>query len=204
MGIDAVWQILSNPNVSFWLLVVGLWAVVFAVTVPGTGVPEVLAVACLGLAAVGLVRLPVTVGGLLLLTLAVVLMILEFQVHAHGTLLVFGMIAMGLGAIYLFRTETGSDAQLSWLTVVGAPLISTIGFGLLIRAGLAAQRRPVLQDPDRIVGKTGLTRTTVERDGTVYAGGEEWSATAEAPIPPQTEVVVLARDGLTLKVGRKS
>jgi membrane-bound serine protease (ClpP class) len=202
MGLDIIWQTLSNPNVSFWLLVLGLWAVVFAVSVPGTGLPETAAVICLGLAAVGLARLPVTVGGLLLLMLAVVLLILESQVHAHGVLLLFGMVALVLGAIFLFRTEAQTGARLSWLTIVGAPLISTAAFGFLIRKGLAAQRAPVLQDPDRIVGQRGLTRTLVAREGTVYAGGEEWSATAETAIPPETDVVVLAREGLTLKVAK--
>jgi len=200
MTLEIIWQTLSNPNVSFWLLVLGLWAVVFAVSVPGTGLPETVALVCLVLAGIGLVRLPVSIGGLLLLILAMVLLILEFQLHAHGTLLFFGMVAMGLGAIFLFRSDAGSDARLSWLTIVGAPLSSTAAFAFLIRKGLAAQRAPVLQNPDRVVGSRGVTRTEVGRAGTVYAGGEEWSASADALIPPQTEVVVLAREGLTLKV----
>lgn len=200
MGLELIWQTLSNPNVSFWLLVLGLWAVVFAVSVPGTGLPETVAVICLGLAAVGLAQLPVTIGGMLLLMLAVVLLILEFQVHAHGVLLFFGMAALALGALFLFRAGAPSEARLSWLTIVGAPLLSTAAFGFLIRKGLAAQRAPALQNPDQIVGKRGVTRTLVAREGTVYAGGEEWSATAETAIPPETEVVVLAREGLTLKV----
>jgi len=200
MGIDLIWQTLSNPNVAFWLLVLGLWAVVFAVSVPGTGLPEMVAVVCLGLAAVGLVRLPVAVGGLLLLILAMVLLILEFQMHAHGVLLLFGMAALALGAIFLFRTEVQPEARLSWWTIIGAPLVSSAAFGFLIRKGLAAQRAPVLQNPDWVVGQRGMTRTVVAHEGTVYAGGEEWSARAEAPIPAETEVVVLAREGLTLKV----
>jgi membrane-bound serine protease (ClpP class) len=199
---ENVWLLLTNPNVSFWLLVVGLWSVVFAITMPGTGVPETAAVVCLALAAVGLVQLPVTVVGLLLLGLAVVLYVLEFQAQAHGALLVSGAVVMVLGALFLFRTEARSEASLSWVSIVGAPLLSTLAFGFLIRQGLAAQRRPVLQNPDRIVGARGVTRTPVEREGTVYAGGEEWSATAETPIPPETEVIVLAREGLTLKVAR--
>jgi len=202
MGLEIIWQTLSNPNVAFWLLVLGLWAVVFAVSVPGTGLPETVAVVCLGLAALGLVRLPVAIGGLLLLILAVVLLILEFQMHAHGVLLLFGMVALALGAIFLFRPEAESEARLSWWTIVGAPLSSSAAFGFLIRKGLAAQRAPVLQNPDQIVGQRGVTRTLVAREGTVYAGGEDWSATADPAIPPETEVVVLAREGLTLKVAK--
>ncbi len=45
-----------------------------------------------------------------------------------------------------------------------------------------------------------MTRTDVERQGSVYVGGELWSATAEHRLLPETEVVVLERNGLILKV----
>lgn len=197
---QTLWLVLTNPNLSFLLLVVGLWSVVFAVTVPGTGLPEAAAVVCLALAAIGLVRLPVTVIGLGLIGLALVLFIAEFQVVSHGALLAAGAIALGFGALFLFRTEARSGAQLSWATIVGTPLVTTLLFAVVIRKGLAAQRAPALQDLRRLVGAMGVTRTPVAREGTVYVAGEEWSATAEPPIPSETDIVVLGRKGLVLRV----
>ena len=197
---QSVWSLLTNPNISFLLLVLGLWCVVLAVSLPGTGVPEVTGVISLVLGAIGLLQLPFNVIGLALIGLALVLFILEFQVNSHGALLLGGAIALALGALAVYRGGDSSSGTLSWITVVAAPLLSTIFFGLLIRKGLAAQRAPALQDLGQLIGQVGVTRTEVEREGSVYVGGELWSATAEHAIPAETDVVVLERRGLVLKV----
>jgi membrane-bound serine protease (ClpP class) len=195
-----LWLLLTNPNIAFLLLVVGLWSVVFAVSLPGTGLPEAAAAVCLALAALGLFRLPVNLAGLLLLGLALALFILEFQAQAHGMLLLAGGVAMALGALFLFRDDAPSPAQVSWVTIVAAPLVSTAFFGYLIRKGLAAQRAPAFQDLRRLIGASGVARTAIGREGTVYVAGEEWSATAAEPIPAGAAVTVVERRGLTLVV----
>ena len=197
---DSAWQLLTNPNIAYMFLVLGLWATVLAVTVPGTGLPEGAAVIILALAAVGLLQLPVSVVGLGFIALAMGLFIAEVRFPAHGALLVSGALAMGVGGLLLFRVEDRSTAHLSWWTIVGAPLLTTGMFSLLIRQGLRAQKLPVLQDLRRLVGAVGVTRTEVARAGTIYVAGEDWSATADAKIPAGTDVVVLGRQGLILKV----
>ena len=198
---NLVYQLLTNPNIAFLLLVLGLWSAVFAIFVPGTGLPEASAVLCLALAAVGLVALPVNLLGLLLIALSMALAVVELKAQTHGVLLLTGAFVMGLGALLLFREEGAVPTErISWLTVISVPVITSVLFGFLITKGLAAQRAPALQDLRRIIGARGVTRTPVLREGTVYVSGEEWSATAEAPIPPNTDVVVTERDGLTLKV----
>jgi membrane-bound serine protease (ClpP class) len=196
---QAIWLLLTNPNISFLLLVLGLWCAVLAVSVPGTGVPEGAAVVSLALAAVGLLQLPFSLVGVLLLGLALVLFIFEFQVNAHGALVVAGGVALALGALATYGDDR-SGASLSWVTVVAAPAVSSLFFLFLIRKGLAAQRAPALQDLHRLIGLVGVTRTPVAREGSVYVGGELWSATAEQLIPPETAVVVVDRSGLVLKV----
>ena len=62
----------------------------------------------------------------------------------------------------------------------------------------------MLQDLHRLIGARGITRTEVGRQGTVYVGGEDWSATSESKIPPDTDVVVVERSGLRLKVAPAS
>jgi membrane-bound serine protease (ClpP class) len=197
---QAIWLLLTNPNISFLLLVLGLWCAVLAVSVPGTGVPEAAAVVSLALAAVGLLQLPFSLVGVLLLGLALVLFVFEFQVNAHGALVAAGGVALALGALATYGGVNRSGASLSWVTVVAAPLASSLFFLFLIRKGLAAQRAPALQDLHRLIGLVGVTRTPVARQGSVYVGGELWSATAEQPIPPETAVVVVDRSGLVLKV----
>lgn len=46
---QGLWSLLTNPNVIYILLIVGLWAATAALYVPGTGLLEVAAAMCLAL-----------------------------------------------------------------------------------------------------------------------------------------------------------
>lgn len=197
---DVLWQLLTNPNIAFTLLVLGLWMAVLAVSAPGSGLPETAAVIFLALAAVGLLNLPVSAVGLGLIVLSMILFFAEVRFYSHGALMLAGAVVMGVGGLLLFPSTDRSPDQLSWFTIVAAPVLTTVLFGFLIRTGLAAQKAPPAQDLHRLVGARGVSRTEVGRAGTVYVAGEEWSATADSRIPPDTDVVVLARNGLRLKV----
>jgi membrane-bound serine protease (ClpP class) len=191
--------VLTTPTVAYILLAAGIWALVFAVSIPGTGFPEATAVICLALAALGLTQLPVNLAGLALIGLSLVLFVLEFRLTAHGALLGAGTLAFAIGSLLLFRTR-GADAALSWFTVLLVTSASTLGFGFLLTKGLAAQRMPPAQDPGRVVGSQGVAHTDVNGQGAVYVAGELWSAQSDTRIPAGSPVVVVRRDGLHLKV----
>ena len=176
-----------------------------AVSIPGTGLPEAGAVVCLALAAVGLTHLEVNLAGLGLMGLALILYVLEFRFTAHGAFLAGGTLALGVGSLLLFRVNDVAQAALSWVTVLLATFTSTAGFAFILTKGLAAQRLPPAQDPGRVVGSTGVAKTDVNGQGTVYVAGELWSAAAaNGAIPAGSRVVVVARDGLHLKVAKMS
>jgi len=199
---EALWALLTNPNVAYLLLVVGMWSLVLAVSIPGTGFPEAVAVISLVLAGIGLTQLPVNLVGLGLIGLALILFIVEFRLTAHGALLLAGAIALGIGSLLLFRETNPVQASLSWVMVAFVTLLSTAAFGFIIFKGLAVRRLPPAQDLSRVVGASGVTRTEVNDQGAVYVSGELWSASADDKIPAGSQVVVIAREGLRLKVAR--
>jgi len=201
---NSLWSLLTDPTVAYLLLVIGVWAVVMAASMPGTGIPEGVAVIALALAAVGLTQLPVNIAGLALIGLAVVLFVLEFRLMAHGALLAGGTIVLGVGSLLLFRIESGAQAALSWVTVLLVTLTSTAVFAFIVVKGLAAQRLPPAQDLGRVVGRQGVAQTDVNgvQAGAVYVAGELWSASADDKIPAGSPIVVVAREGLRLKVAK--
>ena len=201
---DSLWNLLINPNVAYLLLIAGVWCVVMAVSIPGTGLPEGAAVICLALAAVGLIHLQASLAGLGLIGLAVILFLLEFRFTAHGAFLAGGTIAMLVGSLLLFRTGGSAETALSWVTVVIVTLLSTGAFAAFVYKGLGAQTLPPVNNPNRVVGMRGVTRTEVYGSGTVYAAGEEWSAYADEKISAGSSVTVLAREGLKIKVAQVS
>ncbi|MFN3706435.1 MAG: hypothetical protein ACK4WM_10640 [Thermoflexales bacterium] len=66
---------MTQPDVAYALLVIGLLMVVLALAVPGTGAVEAVAVVCLTLAVVGLSRSPVNIAGIVLIVAGVVVLL---------------------------------------------------------------------------------------------------------------------------------
>lgn len=75
-------SLLTDPNVVYVLLIIGLWAAAAAVYVPGTGLLEVAAFICLALAIAGLIQLPVNVVGVMLIVVAGILFVIDLQVQS--------------------------------------------------------------------------------------------------------------------------
>lgn len=201
---DSLWSLLTNPNVAYLLLLVGLWAAVTAYVVPGTSLPEATAVIFLTLAAIGLARLPVNLAALALVGLSLVLFLLEAKLGTHGAFLLAGAIAFFAGSLLLFHPgQDGATVQVSRWLIAGAGLGMIGFFGFALNRVLASRKAPPVHNLDGVVGATGEARTPVNGFGSVYVGGELWSARADEAIAAGEKVVVVQRDGLTLKVSRK-
>ena len=93
------------------------------------------------------------------------------------------------------------------LTVI-LPVV--VGFSailfLLVRLGIASQRRRPTTGTAGMIGETARAMSPIApgAPGRVATHGEIWIATAEAAVAEGDEVVVVAVDGLTLRVSRKS
>ncbi len=197
---QVLWQWLTNPNVTYALLILGMWALIAAWFTPGTGVAEGLAVACLALAAVGLFRLPTNLAALLLILVALVLYVLEGQINSNGILALVATLLLTIGSMFLFHTREEIVRVSRWL-ILGVSVSSLALFWWLTTAGLVAQLRPVQSSARVQPGDEGEARTDLAPRGVVYVADEEWSAEAvSGTIPAGTRVRVVAVDGLHLTV----
>ncbi len=201
MTADFLWQTLIDPNVVYLLLMAGLWCAALAITTPGIGIPEAGAVLFLSLALVGLVRLPINILGLFLITLSLGFYVLEIKFPSHGAFVIAGMLALATGSFFLFPANEGA-AQLSVSLVIGMVLATAAFFVLAIRLAWAARHAPPFQNPDAVVGTVGEAKTDILKEGAVQVGDELWTAEAEEMIPAGTRVQILKRSGLHLKVAR--
>lgn len=202
-------HLLSDPNVSFILFTIGFYGLLFELQNPNfvTGILGALAII---LAFIGFGSLPLNVGGLLLILLAMILVGLEFTVTSHGLLGVGGLIIFALGASALF-TQPGDPFEP--LIGVAAPVIvtTTVTFGLfMVLVVFAAVRSRTMLAPAGVVGTSavlpagigGVVRKTIEPVGSVYVAGEEWSArTSDGRVLERgTPVRVITTQGLTVIV----
>ena len=186
--------------VSYLCLVLGLWTVAMALVSPGTGVLEALALLLLAAAGVGMLIWPVNPWVFLLLGLGVVAFVLSFLQRRRAAIwLVASAILISLGSIFLYEDASGGPAVQPLLAIVMTCL--TVGFfGLGVRRGLEVQSVKRTVDAATVIGQIGEARTPVHRSGTVYVGGEMWSARSEQSIPAGERVRVRGLEGLVIEV----
>jgi len=202
-------HLLSDANIAFILFTIGFYGLLFELQSPNfvTGILGALAIV---LAFIGFGSLPLNVGGLLLIVLAMVLFGLELTVTSHGLLGVGGLISFALGASALF-TQPGDPFEP--LASVAAPVIATTtvtaGLFLVVVIWAAVGSRG-MASPAGVVGNSlalqpgavGVVRRSIEPLGSVHVAGEEWSArTADGrPLERGVPVRVVATDGLIVIV----
>jgi membrane-bound serine protease (ClpP class) len=196
---------LTDPNIAFLLLAIGVQAVLIEISSPGGWVAGFLGVVCLTLAVYGMGVLPVNWFGIIFLLLAFVLFILDIKAPTHGALTTAGVASFIIGALVLFNSPGVPQFQR-----VSVPLVVATGFiiGLLFMVilvyALRALKVPISAGIESLIGKIGTARTMVEGSGgQVQLGSELWSAesvdTAE-PIGKGDRVEVVEVKGLRLKV----
>ena len=192
-------QIPIDPNIAYLLLVGGFILAILAMFAPGTGFVEVTALFMLILAGYGIYRLPVNFWALIILVVGVFPFMLAMRRSHHW---IFGLIALAalvVGSVFLFRLEDGSPAVNPVLSILTSLLSG--GFLYLIgRKGLEAVSLRPLHNLETLVGQTGEATTDINRQGSVYVGGEEWTAASPVFIPAGSSVRVIAREGLVLRV----
>jgi membrane-bound serine protease (ClpP class) len=198
--VQTLWALLTNPNVAYLLLIIGLWATATAFYVPGTGLPEVAAVICLVLAITGLVQLSANVMGALLIVVAVALLIVDLKVQSVA-ITVGAVVSLVLGSVFLLPPTEDALRVSPWL--IGGVTLATIGFfGVALSAAIRAQLLPVKVSPELVVGKIGVVTTPIDPVGTVQVQSELWTALADEPIGVDEEVEIVALEGLRVRVSK--
>jgi membrane-bound serine protease (ClpP class) len=202
-------RLLSDPTIAFLLFSAGSAGIIAELWSPNF-VTGILGALALILAFIGLGALPINVGGLLLILLAMVLFGLEVTVTSHGLLGVGGLVCFALGASALF-TEPGDPfepvVRVAPLVIAVTTATAAAFLGLVV---WAAVRSRSMVSPGGIVGTAahlppgsiGVVRRPLEPLGSIHAAGEEWSARSVdgRPLERGVEVRVVSTDGLTLVV----
>jgi membrane-bound serine protease (ClpP class) len=197
---DRFLNVITDPNVAYVLMMLGMLGLFFELANPGVILPGVIGGISLILAFFAFQSLPINYAGLLLILFGVVLLVAEIKVVSHGVLAIGGAVAMALGSVMLFdAAELGF--RLSW-AVVGVTVAATAALFLFVLGiGVRAlARRPSL-GTDALVGQTGIAREELAPEGQVTIQGEIWRAiAANEPVATGARVRVVDVDGLTLKV----
>jgi len=202
--IEQLLATLTNPNIVFLLITVGVQSLLIEISSPGGWVAGFIGVVCLTLATYGLGILPVNWFGLIFLATAFVLFILDIKAPTHGALTAAGVASLIVGALVLFNSpNVPSFQRVSVPLIVGTSIASGAMFFVILLFALKAQKTPIRTGQESLAGRVGTVRSALDPLGSVQLGGELWSAElAEAgeALPAGTRVQVVKVEGLRLLV----
>lgn len=204
---DRILDMLSNPNLAYIFLMLGIYGIFFELSNPGAIFPGVVGAILLILAFYSMQTLPVNYAGLLLILLALLLFILEVKITSYGLLTIAGIVAMAIGSLMLFKSPENFMSpmvQVSMEIVIIFTVMSAGFFIIALTFAFRAQSRKVTTGAEGLVGEFGEARSDIGPKGSVSVHGEIWSAYSDQDISKGDRIQVISVEGLRLKISKAS
>ena len=191
--------VITNPNIAYVLMLVGIYGLLIEFYNPGVGLPGVVGAVSLLLAMYAFQVLPISYTGMGLIILGIGLMTAEAFAPSFGVLGLGGIVAFVVGSIMLMDTELPgyqiAMPMIAAFAVFSAALL-IFALGMIMRA-----RRQVLRTGmEHLLGAVATIESV--SNGTAWArlDGELWETASDDTLAPRDRVVVQEIDGLTLRV----
>ena len=192
-------SVITNPNIAYILMLIGIYGLIFEFSNPGSIVPGTVGAIAILLALYSFQLLPINYAGMALILLGVALMVGEAFQPSFGVLGIGGTIAFVIGSIILMDTEVpGFGIDISVIVTFAA--ISVLVFIFVIGMAIEARRRPVVSGMEELLGGNAIVLEDFEGKGTVSIHSERWNAISDMPLHKGQQVKVKAIKGLILQV----
>lgn len=190
-------SIISDPNIAYILLMLGIYGIFFELMNPGSIYPGIIGLICGVTAMYALNLLPFSFAGLLLIVIGIALMISEIFVSGFGILGIAGVISFALGSVLLFDAKTLGEG-ISMPLVIAFSLTS-LGFSvLLMRFVFSSRSSKIVSGQEEMIG---MNAEVISKNGPLYrvrCHGEIWTAKSDIPLQPGDIMQVSSISGLTL------
>ncbi|KLV05478.1 serine protease [Photobacterium aquae] len=192
-------SVITNPNVAYILMLIGIYGLLLEFYNPGVGLPGVLGGICLLLAMYSLQMLPVSYAGLGLLLLGIALMIAEAFSPSFGIFGLGGIVSFALGSVMLMDTET-PGYQIALPLIIGLTVVSALFTFVILTMLLRTRRKPVTTGVEVLLGQQAVVVSGFPGMGRVLVEGEVWQAYCEGALDKGQLVRVTQVNGLSLDV----
>ena len=190
-------SLIANPNVAYFLMIIGFYGLVFELSSPGSLFPGTIGVICLLLALFAFQVLPINYAGLALMVVGMALMVGEAFMPSFGVLGAGGIAAFVLGSVMLMDAEHLAIS----LPLIGGVALVSAGLMLWTLTRFATlRRRPAHSGAEQLIGADAVALEDFETSGHVQLHGERWNAVSDAPVKRGEKLVVMRLEGLTVYV----
>jgi membrane-bound serine protease (ClpP class) len=199
---EKILNILSDPNITYIMLLLGLYGVLFELYNPSGILPGIIGVIALILAFYSMHTLPINYAGLALIIFAIILFLLEIKIVSHGLLAIGGTVSLLLGSMMLIRSHSSLEfVRISRAVIIAFTAITALFFLFVIGMGLRAQKAKVITGIEGMIGAVAHSLDILDPTGTVLFQGEVWNAESiTGTIGKGEKVVVREMKNLTLYV----
>jgi membrane-bound serine protease (ClpP class) len=196
---DELLSLITNPNVAYLLLMIGIYGLILEFYNPGLGVPGVVGVICLLLGAYALQMLPISYAGLALILVGIALMVAEVVSPTVGVFGTGGVIAFVAGSIMLFDSEL-PGYRVSMPLIAAVAVTSAAVFFIGLGAAARARALRVTTGREAMIGAPAVALEDFAERGLVRAFSETWQARSARPVRKGDRLRITAVDGLLLTV----
>ena len=166
---------ISNPNIAYILLMLGIYGIIAEFSSPGIGFAGVFGSISLLLAFFALSSLPLNLAGILLIATGIILILLEIKVQSSGILGIGGVVSTVLGSLMLIQTNA-PFLKISISLIIGVGLFTLLFFLLLLSLVVKIHRKKVTTGREGLIDEVGYARTALNPEGSVFVRGELWRA----------------------------
>ncbi len=194
-------DIITDPNIAYILMMLGIFGLMFELYNPGTILPGVVGGISLILGLYAMQTLPVNYAGVFLIIFSIILFVLEIKIPSYGLLTIGGIISLTMGSVMLFDTNL-PFLRLSWQVILGVVLLTTLFFVFAVGMAIRTHRTKPTTGSIGMIGETGEVYKALNPYGTVKIHGEFWKAVSDQSIKKGKRVKVIAvdKEKLELKV----
>lgn len=192
--IDRILQIISDPNVAYILMMLGIYGLFFELSSPGTLFPGIIGVIFLILAFYSFHTLPVNYAGVALIVFGIILFLLEIKITSYGLLTIGGVISLLLGSFMLIKDDSALEfVRISRSVIISASIVSALFFAFIIGAAVKTQRLKPVIGLETFKNETGKALDDLDPIGTVMMHGEIWQAESLSGKIEKGENVIVRR-----------
>lgn len=190
---------LTNPNVAYLLMLIGIYGLLLEGYHPGAILPGVVGAISLLLALFAFQILSVNYAGLALIALGVLLIVVEALVPAFGTLGIGGIASFVLGSIMLMDSNV-PGLRIAWQLIGSIALVAASLLLAMVLFLVKVRRRPAVTGIVQLLDEPAYALDDFEHQGMVRVRGELWQAISARAVHAGERLRVVRISGLKLEV----
>lgn len=190
---------ITDPNIAYILMLIGIYGLLLEFYSPGIGVAGVIGGISLLIAMYAFQLLPVNFAGAALIILGIVLLVVESLVPSFGIFGIGGIAAFVFGSIFLFNTEL-DHFKVSLPLIAAIAFISTLFIVFALGFIWRARKNKIVSGQEEIINAWVTVYDDFTGHGYVMFNGERWAANSLQPVKKGQKVKVKSIKGLTLNL----